>query len=80
MRAVTTGIFALAGVLIGALATATMQWFFERRREQRSALVAALLVREQARRVREIERQRDARLLVEPSLFVWARTLYTEPR
>ena len=40
------GIFALAGVLIGALSTAVATWFFEQRKEKRSLLVAARLVRE----------------------------------
>lgn len=46
MSGVTAGIFALAGVLVGALSTAVSAWFFERRKEKRSLLVAARLVRE----------------------------------
>lgn len=42
----TAGIFALAGVLVGALSTAVSTWFFERRKEKRSLIVAARLVRE----------------------------------
>jgi hypothetical protein len=43
---VTEGLLALAGVLIGALATAGTAWFFARRNERRALLIAARLVRE----------------------------------
>jgi hypothetical protein len=42
----TAGIFALAGVLVGAFSTAVSTWFFERRKEKCSLTVAARLVRE----------------------------------
>lgn len=44
------------------------------------AFGAGALALLQTRRVKALERERGARLVVEPSLLVWARTLYTEAR
>lgn len=46
IRRVTEGLFALAGVAVGALATAGTTWFFARRSERQALLVAARIVRE----------------------------------
>jgi len=43
---VTEGLLALAGVVIGALATGGTTWFFEHRTERRTLLTAARMVRE----------------------------------
>src|SRR4051794_30577007 len=44
---VASGLFALAGVLVGAFSTALMTYFFSRREEDRRLQVATRLVREE---------------------------------